>query len=102
MTTCGNCQQSAIPPVPMPLCQIRHGYRAEWNGLAFSVERESSDWMVKVQDFKGRQTLYTARRSQPEAARLIAAEYGVIRVLGTASRVSAAQLARELKWQEYW
>ena len=87
---------------PAPLLQIHRGYRARWNDLAFSVETDSGDWTLRVQDARERETLYTAHRVGARAAQLAAAEFAIFRVLGPASRVSPDQLASELKWQEHW
>ena len=101
MEHCGNCRHIPSPP-PVALLQIRRGYRARWNDLLFSVEAESGDWMLRVQDSAGREPLYTAHRCGARAAQLAAAEYAIFRVLGPQSRVSPAKLAGELKWQEHW
>ena len=103
MTLCGSCTRQAIPSQsPATLFQIRHGYRARWNDLAFSVESTSGDWTLQVQDSGKRETLYTAHRGEAHAAQVAAADFAIFRVLGPASRVSPDRLAEELKWQEYW
>jgi hypothetical protein len=101
MATCGNCRHSAIPAnQPAPLFQIRRGYQARWNGLAVSVETDSSGWALHIQDSANRD-LYTAHRAGQQAAQIAAAEYAIFRVLGPASAMSADRLARELNWQVY-
>ena len=103
MGACGTCQRTAAPfMVPSRLFEIRRGYRAEWNGLTFSVESDSSDWTLRVQDFTNSRILYTARRSQAGAAKLMAAEFAVFSVLGSGSPLSPDRLANDLKWREYW
>jgi hypothetical protein len=103
MGACGTCNRNPLrPAAPATLFGIRHGYRAEWKGLAFSVETDSSDWTLSIQDYAKRETLYTARRAQAPAAQLVAAEFAVFRVLGHDSLVSPDRLAKELNWQEYW
>jgi len=82
------------------LQQIRRGYRARWNELAISIETDSSQWTLCVQDSS--QTLYTALRGGARAAQVAAAEYAIFRILGPASTVRPDRLAQELKWQEYW
>ena len=102
MAACGSCQNRAVPASsPAPLFQIRHGYRTRWNDLAFSVETDSGDWTLRVQDSR-KQTLYTAHRSGARAAQLAAAEFAVFRVLGHETRVSPERLVKELQWQEHW
>lgn len=106
MGFCASCRHDAVPPqaprASAPLCQIRRGYRARWNDLAFSVEAEASQWTLRVQDSGRSQTLYIAYRGGASAAQVAAAEFAIFRVLGPASPVSPARLAKELKWQEYW
>jgi len=103
MGTCGSCRHNAVPArEPALLFQIRRGYRARWSHLAFSVETESGDWTLRVQDSARKETLYTALRGGARAAQLAAAEFAIFRVLGAESRVSPEGLVRELKWQEYW
>lgn len=106
MGFCGSCQHHAAPrPVSAPeapLFQIRRGYRAQWQDLAISVEADSSQWTLRVQESGKNQTLYTAHRGGAGAAQVAAADFAIFRVLGPASRVSPDRLAQELKWQEYW
>lgn len=103
MGSCGSCRHSAIPSrTPAQLLQIRRGFRARWSGLAFSVESDSSQWTLRVQDCGSNQTLYVAHRGGAGAAQVAAAEFAIFRVLGPASPLSPSRLARELKWQEYW
>ncbi|HEY1242038.1 MAG TPA: hypothetical protein VGF16_15855 [Bryobacteraceae bacterium] len=99
---CGSCQTAPRPQAPAPLFQIRRGYRTRWNDLAFSVESDSGDWTLCVQDPARRETLYTAHRGGARAAQVAAAEYAIFRVLGPESRISPDRLAKELTWQEYW
>lgn len=102
MSACASCRHSSIPQrTPnTPLLQIRRGYRTRWNNLAFSVESDSSQWTLRVQDSS--QTLYTAQRGGARAAQVAAAEFAIFRVLGPASPLRPDRLAQELKWQEYW
>jgi len=100
---CGSCRHNAArPQAPAPLFQIRRGYRARWSDLAFSVESDSGNWTLRVQDPTRRETLYTAHRGGACAAQVAAAEFAIFRVLGPESRVSPDRLAKELTWQEYW
>ena len=102
MATCGNCRHGARPrQAPAPLFQIRQGYQARWNGLAFTVESDSSGWALRILD-SSRRELYTAHRIGPQAAQVAAAEYAIFRVLGPASAMNADRLAKELNWQAYW
>ena len=103
MPRCLGCSAStAAATLAVPLLQIRRGYRAQWNDLAFSVETDSSDWRLHVQDPAKNETLYTAYRGGMRAAKIAAAEFAIFEVLGPESRVSPDRLAGELKWQEYW
>ena len=99
---CSQCRTVPAPPPPTPLFQIRHGFRAAWNGLAFSVEADSGQWTVRVRQTPGSNTLYTAYRGGPRAAQLAAAEFAVMGMPGTDNRRSPDCLARQLHWQEYW
>jgi hypothetical protein len=99
---CATCRHNAVrPQAPAPLSQIRHGYRARWNDLAFSVETDCGDWTLRVQDAAQSQTLYMAHRGAAGAAQVAAAEFAIFRVLGPQSRVSPDRLARELNWQSF-
>jgi len=103
MATCGDCRNRTLPlPEPAALFQIRRGFRARWNNLAFTVETDSSGWALRIQDSTHRETLYTAHRVGPQAAQLAAAEYAIFRVLGPASALNADRLVKELNWQAYW
>jgi hypothetical protein len=102
MPSCGTCHRNLVPASPAPLFEIRHGYRSEWNGLAFSVESNSGDWMLRVGEVAKMETLYTARRAQAHAAQLMAAEFAAFRLPGGDQWISPDRLAKELKWQEYW
>jgi hypothetical protein len=103
MGSCGSCERTTVASrTAAPLLQIRHGYRARWNRLAFAVETDSDQWTLRVQDAVGSETLYTAHRSGAHAAQVAAAEFAIFRELGFDSRVSPDRLAGELKWQEYW
>jgi hypothetical protein len=97
---CGNCQHRTAPaPTPAPLFQIRQGYRAQWNNLALSVESDAQGWALHVQD--AARTLYSAHRLGPQAAKTAAVEFAISVILGFASSVQAASVARELNWQAY-
>src|SRR5436305_652632 len=103
MADCGGCRMSpAASRASAELFQIRQGYRARWNALLFSVEADSCDWTLRVQDFAKGETLYTAHRGAARAAQVAAADYAIFRVLGPESRVSPDRLAKELNWQPYW
>ena len=102
MGTCGNCRHSSVPQrTPAQLFEIRHGYQARWNDLAFRVENDSNGWALHVLDSAKRE-LYAAHRVGPQAAQVAAAEYAIFRVLGPASALNAGRLAAELDWQAYW
>ena len=102
MANCASCRHSAAPSTTPQLFQIRHGYRARWNELAFSVEDHSGDWTLRVQDPARSRTLYTAHRGGARAAQVAAIEFAIFWLLGAASRLNPDRLARELTWQEYW
>jgi hypothetical protein len=103
MGSCQNCRHNGIPSrAPARLFQIRRGYRARWNDLSFSIETDSGDWTLRVQDSARTVTLYIAHRSGARAAQFAAAEFAIFRVLGPESRLSPDRLAQELKWQEVW
>lgn len=99
---CATCLHNAArPPAPAPLFQIRQGYCARWNDLAFSVETDSGDWTLRVQNSGRTQTLYTAHRGAAHAAMVAAVEFAIFLIFGPQSRVSPDRLANELNWQSY-
>ena len=103
MSSCGSCHRNPVPtPPPAALVQIHRGYRAQWNNLALSVETDSSQWTLRVQDGARNEMLYTAFRSGIRAAQLAAAEFAILRVQGFDSRMVPDRLASELDWKEYW
>jgi hypothetical protein len=87
---------------PATLIHIRQGYRSCWNNLTFSVESDSSQWTLQVEDARHSRTLYRASRPGIRAAQVAAAEFAIFQVLGAASPLQPAQLAAELTWQPYW
>jgi hypothetical protein len=89
-------------PACSPLIQIRSVYRTEWENLAFSVESGCDEWTLRVEETGTRNVLYTAHRGGAAAAQLAAAEFGISRVLGFASRVSPQQLAGNLSWRVHY
>lgn len=102
MAACGNCHHSSVSQrTPASLFEIRRGYQARWNDLAFRIENEPGGWALHVLDSAKRE-LYAAHRAGPQAAQVAAAEYAIFRVLGPASAVNADRLAAELNWQAYW
>jgi hypothetical protein len=103
MNPCNSCRDRAIPATAAaPLLQIRRGYRTRWNNLAISVETDSSQWTLRVQDCGNSRTLYTAYRGGAVAAQVAAAEFAICRVFGPSSAARPDRLANELNWQEYW
>jgi hypothetical protein len=102
MGSCGSCQQNAVPSrTPLPLFQIKRGYRARWNTIDFSVEADSDQWTLRVENPISRETLYTAHRGGSRAAQSAAADFASFR-LASGSQTSPEQVAKELKWQPYW
>lgn len=85
-----------------PLIQIRRGYRTRWQDLDLSVEVDSDQWTVRVQDVSGSQTMHTAHRSSAAAARIAAAEFALFRVSGATAWARPETLAKSLEWHEYW
>ena len=101
MASCANCRHSSVAQPTAPLLQIRCGYQARWNDLAFRVENELGGWALHVLD-SAQKELYEAHRFGPKAAQVAAAEYAIFHVLGPASTMNADRLAAELSWQAYW
>lgn len=102
--SCGRCQHKPVPsptPAPAPLRQIRSGYRAQWNNLALSVETDSDQWTLRVQE-GGSKVLYTAYRCGAIVAQRAAAEFAILQMLGHDSRLSADSLVKQLQWNPYW
>jgi len=94
---CGTCQQNAVPSrTPDPLFQIRHGYRARWNAIDFSVEADSDQWTLRIEDPINRETLYTAHRGGARAAQSAAVDFASFRL------ACDNHATPELKWQPYW
>jgi hypothetical protein len=51
MPGCAGCQRTPVPSSgPTPLFHIQRRYRVEWNGLALSVEMDSTQWVLCVRD----------------------------------------------------
>jgi len=98
-SSCGFCQRTATPQ-SNTLFQIRRGYRSSWRDLAFSVEADSNQWTLKVQDHG--KNLYSGKRSNPEAAKSAAAEFAIFLLLGAMSRETPESLAARLTWTAYW
>jgi hypothetical protein len=84
------------------LIQIKRGYRARWQDLDLSVEVDSDQWTVRVQDVTRSRTMHTAHRSSAAAARTAAAEFALFRVSGAAGLERPEALAKTLEWHEYW
>jgi hypothetical protein len=95
MGLCESCQPK-VTASPAPLFQIKHGYRARWNAIDFSVEAESDQWTLRVENSISRETLYTAYRGGSRAAQSAAAEFASFRL------TSDSHTRPELKWQAYW
>lgn len=83
------------------LIQIRRGYRARWQDLDLSVEVDTDQWTVRVQDVTRSRTIHTAHRSSAAAARVAAAEFAMF-VAGTNGWEKPETLAKSLEWHEYW
>jgi hypothetical protein len=87
------------------LIQIKRGYRARWQGLDLSIEVDSDQWTVRVQDAQRTRTIHTAHRGTASAARVAATEFAVFRCADQAGRQAPEtpeRLAKSLDWQEYW
>jgi hypothetical protein len=103
MRACAGCQRAPVPsPAPTLLFQIECRRRVEWSGLTLTVQMDSTQWTLRVRDQARNQALYTAYRSGESAARVAAAEFAIIHVLGFASQINPHQLASQLNWQEHW
>jgi hypothetical protein len=72
------------------LVQIRHGYRAESQGLSFAVETEAGEWILTVRNCNGA-TEYRAEQSTRRAAQSLALDFAAFQGVD-----------EPLKWQEYW
>jgi hypothetical protein len=92
---CGGGCQPRTKSQGAPLLQIRQGYRSHWNSLALSVESDSGQWTLRVQD--AGKILYTAHRSNPESAKRAAVEFAVFLLLGAIHRETP-----QLTWTAYW
>jgi len=102
MPGCAGCQRARAPSqAPTLLFHIERRHHAKWNGLALTVQMDSTQWTLSVRDEARNQTLYTAYRGGESAARVAAAEFAISHVLGFASRLNPNQLASELSWQEH-
>jgi hypothetical protein len=91
---------SAGTPIALPLIQIKTGLSARWNGLNLSVEGDSGQWKLQVQDSCKIRTLYSAQRSSAKAAQVAAADFALLFSGSPAERPEA--LAKELAWSKYW
>lgn len=103
MPGCGNCQRGALPvQAQAPLFQIQQSFGDRWNGLALSVQMDFGQWMCNVRDEASNQTIYTAYRGGANAAKLAAAEFAILKVLGFESAMSPGSLAQSLQWRPRW
>ena len=97
MGFCGSCQQNvAVAAPPSQLFQIKRGYRARWNAIDFSVEADSDQWTLRVENSINRETLYTAHRGGARAAQSAALDFANFRL------ACGTHASPELKWQAYW
>ena len=97
MGFCGSCQHNAAaPPAQAQLFQIKRGYRARWNAIDFSVEADSDQWTLRVENSINKETLYTAHRGGSRAAQSAAVEFASFRL------PCGSHAGPELKWQAYW
>jgi hypothetical protein len=93
MGFCGSCQHNAAAPLAQAqLFQIKRGYRARWNAIDFSVEADSDQWTLRVENSINRETLYTAHRGGARAAQSAAVDFASFRLACDS----------HLKWQAYW
>jgi len=72
------------------LVQIRHGYRAQSQGLSFAVETDAGEWILTVRNRDGA-TAYRAERSNRRAAESLALDFAAFQ-----------GVYEPLHWQEYW
>ncbi len=84
------------------LFQIRQGFRARWNDLLFSVERESDEWSFQVQDSATGRSRYSGHRSSLKAAQAAAAEFAWFQGTFFAEGQNPEKLAQRLEWKGYW
>jgi len=97
MGFCGSCQHNAAaPPATAQLFQIKRGYRARWNTIDISVEADSGQWTLRVENSVNKETLYTAQRGAKRAAQSAAVEFVSFRL------AFDSHASPELKWQAYW
>jgi len=102
MPGCAGCQRAHVSShAPTLLFHIESRHHAKWNGLALTVQMDSTQWTLSVRDEARNKTLYTAYRGGESAARLAAAEFAISHVLGFASRMNPNHLASQLSWQEH-
>jgi hypothetical protein len=94
------CTRSALPSA-LPLIHIRRGYAASCHNLRLAVETASDGWAAEVRDPRDGRTLYNARRCSLDAAKTAIAEFAIFAAAGAGGQ-SPEELARQLRWQEYW
>lgn len=87
---------------PVQLSHMRHGYHARWHDMSFSVEENSGDWELRIEDSGGSRTLYTASRIAARAAQAAAAEFATLDLFLADSQITPGRFAGDLKWEEYW
>ena len=97
MGLCGSCQHEVAAPVAQAqLFQIKRGYRARWNAIDFSVEVDSDQWTLRIENSINRETLYTAHRGGASAAQSAAVDFASFRL------PCDSHCSPELTWQAYW
>jgi hypothetical protein len=85
----------------LPLIHIRRGFVTACRDLQLAVETADEGWTAEVRDPRQGRTLYNARRCSLEAAKTATAEFAISVAAGQGPQ-SPEQLARELRWKEYW
>lgn len=102
MGLCGTCRHKPRQVAEPPLAQIRRTYLAQYGRLRFSVEADSGEWILHVQNAADGNPLYTAHRSSVRAAQFAAADFAAFQISDGEVRIGLDRLARELNWQERW
>jgi hypothetical protein len=101
-TAFNRCTPRPASPSGELLTQIRTGYTARWNDLVLSVELDRQQWTAVVHDPKANRNLYSASRSNANAAKFAALDFALLQGLAGIATQAPEQIAHRLDWKHYW
>ena len=73
-------------------------HRVAFANLQLAVEQERDQWMVRIRDLSGRETLYEGAVPSLADAKTAAVQYAITRLFGPGHGKDCAQVAASLAW----